>query len=74
MFDIDSAEERGGTSLSNATEANFALHLYRSFVQQIGHIASQTRVCIITPYSQQASLLRQTFARGLGNEYQQGLK
>ncbi len=57
--------------MSNATEANFALHLYRSLIQQVGHIASQSKVCVITPYSQQAALLRQTFARALGYEYQQ---
>lgn len=28
-------------------------------------------MCIITPYSQQATLLRQTFLRGLGHDYHQ---
>ena len=74
VFDIDSAEERGGTSLSNSTEAHFALHLYRSLVHHVGHIASQSRVCIITPYSQQAALLRQIFIQGLGHEYQQRIE
>jgi senataxin len=69
IFDVDSAEERGGTSLANSTEANFALHLYRSLAKEAGHIATQSRVCIITPYSQQAALLRRTFSQGLGHEY-----
>jgi len=69
IFDVDSSEERGGTSLANSTEANFALHLYNSLVRETGHIATQSRVCIITPYSQQAALLRRTFSQGLGHEY-----
>ncbi len=70
IFDVDSSEERGGTSLANSTEANFALHLFNSLVKEVGHIATQSRVCIITPYSQQAALLRRTFSKGLGNDYE----
>ena len=67
---MDSSEERGGTSLANSTEANFALHLYKSLVKEAGHIRTQSRVCIITPYSQQAALLRRTFSQGLGHDYE----
>ena len=70
MFDLDSSEERGGTSLSNSTEANFALHLYNSLAREVGHVATQSRVCIITPYSQQAALLRRTFSNALGHDYE----
>lgn len=30
----------------------------------------QTKVCIITPYSQQVGVLRRCFSQGLGNDYQ----
>ena len=70
IFDVDSLEERDGTSLANSTEANFALHLYKTLEREAGHIVNQTRVCVITPYSQQVGVLRRCFTQGLGNDYQ----
>lgn len=67
---MDSREERGITSLSNTTEANFALHLYESLSVKTKNIINQTRVAIITPYSQQMNLLKRTFAYKLGPNYE----
>ena len=55
--------------MSNSTEAHFALHLYTSLVNGVGHIVNQQKVCIITPYSQQAAVLRRVFSHSLGPEY-----
>eukprot|EP00553_Chaetoceros_curvisetus_P003824 CAMPEP_0204613926 /NCGR_PEP_ID=MMETSP0717-20131115/1825_1 /ASSEMBLY_ACC=CAM_ASM_000666 /TAXON_ID=230516 /ORGANISM="Chaetoceros curvisetus" /LENGTH=355 /DNA_ID=CAMNT_0051626507 /DNA_START=26 /DNA_END=1093 /DNA_ORIENTATION=- len=71
VFDLDSSEERGGSSLRNSTEARFALQLYENLTKEFGIFVSTSKVAIITPYAQQASLLRQTFSQALGNEYQQ---
>uniref|UniRef100_A0A7S3QDL7 WW domain-containing protein n=1 Tax=Chaetoceros debilis TaxID=122233 RepID=A0A7S3QDL7_9STRA len=71
VFDLDSSEERGGSSLSNATEARFALQLYQNLTKEFGIFVSTSKVSVITPYAQQAALIRQTFAQALGSEYRQ---
>lgn len=68
-MDLDSKEERGGTSLSNSTEAQLALYLYKSLNSVTGGLSSQSRVAIITPYSQQSSLLKKTFRNALGDDF-----
>ena len=70
VLDLDSHEERGGTSLSNSSEARLALYLYSSLSKETENLSSQSRVAIITPYSQQASLLRRTFSSEFGPEYE----
>ena len=69
ILDLDSREERGGTSLSNSTEAELALHLYNSLNNVTGGLSSQSRVAIITPYSQQTKLLKNVFRNALGNDF-----
>lgn len=69
VLDLDSSEERGGTSLSNFAEAQLALHLYTSLSKETGGLSSQSRVAVITPYSQQAALLRRVFSQQLGPDY-----
>jgi len=70
MLDIDSKEERDGISLSNRDEAELVLHLYRTLDQESeGIVAAQTRVAIITPYSQQVSLLHRMFGEVYGDSY-----
>ena len=69
MLDLDSREERGGTSLMNSTEAHLAVHLYSSLRTLTQGLASQSRVAVITPYSQQVSLLRRYFRDSLGENY-----
>jgi len=40
-------------------------------LQQVTNgLSAQTRVAVITPYAQQANLLRKCFAESLGNEYE----
>lgn len=68
-MDLDSREERGGTSLSNSTEAELALHLYNSLNSVTGGLVSQSRVAIITPYSQQSNLLKRMFRNVMGNDF-----
>jgi len=74
IFDLDSREERGVTSLSNSTEARFALHLYESLASNTQYASNQTRVSIITPYSQQMSLLKRTFSTKLGPNYERAVE
>lgn len=68
-MDLDSKEERGGTSLSNSTEARLAVHLYSSLKEITRGVAAQSRVAVITPYSQQANLLKRYFCDLLGDEF-----
>ena len=55
--------------MSNSTEAQFALHLYTSLTKNVGHVVQQSKVSIITPYSQQATVLRRVFSQYLGPDY-----
>ena len=49
LLDLDSKEERGGTSLSNTAEAHLAVHLYASLRDVTNGLSTQTRVAVITP-------------------------
>lgn len=69
-MDLDSREERGGTSLSNSAEAHLAVELYVALRAVTEGLSAQSRVAVITPYAQQASLLRRYFGDLLGNSYQ----
>jgi len=69
MLDLDSKEERDGTSLSNRDEAELVLHLYRTIDQESEGLVAQTRVAVITPYSQQVSLLHRMFGEAYGASY-----
>jgi hypothetical protein len=69
VLDLDSKEERGGTSLSNSTEADLALFLYDSLKKISNGLSATSRVAVITPYSQQANLLRRKFGDLLGENY-----
>jgi senataxin len=69
VLDLDSKEERGGTSLSNSSEAHLAVHLYVSLKQITNGLCTKDRVAVITPYSQQAGLLRKCFGDLLGDDY-----
>lgn len=68
-MDLDSREERGGTSLANSSEAHLAVHLYSSLRDVTRGLSAQARVAVITPYSQQANLLRRYFRDLLGENY-----
>lgn len=70
MLDLDSKEERGGTSLANTDEARLAVHLYGQLRTLTGGLSAQSRVAVITPYSQQANLLRRLFSELLGPHYE----
>ena len=69
VLDLESKEERGGTSLSNSTEADLAVHLYESLKEISNGLSAASRVAVITPYSQQASVLRRKFSNLLGENY-----
>eukprot|EP00536_Pseudo-nitzschia_multiseries_P000276 jgi/Psemu1/178458/e_gw1.4.295.1 len=71
VLDLDSKEERGGTSLSNSTEADLAVYLYDSLKKITNGMSASSRVAVITPYSQQAGLLRRKFGDLLGKDYTQ---
>lgn len=68
VLDLDSKEERGGKSLANSFEAHLVVHLY-SYLKNITNFKDLGRVAVITPYSQQASLLRKQFNNLLGGNY-----
>ncbi len=69
VLDLDSKEERGGTSLANSTEADLAVYLYESLKEISNGLSATSRVAVITPYSQQANLLRRKFSALLGENY-----
>lgn len=69
VFNIDSSEEKYGSSLSNSLEAAFALQLFLMLKERFGNLISKSPIAIITPYSQQVSLLRRQFSRALGSEF-----
>ena len=68
MLDLDSKEERGGKSLSNSAEAHLVVHLY-SFLKEVASFQNLGRIAVITPYSQQAGLLKRLFSNLLGSNY-----
>ena len=70
MFDLNSKEHRDGTSLANKDEARLAVHLYAQVRQVTNGLSAQARVAVITPYAQQANLLRKCFHEALGPEYE----
>jgi senataxin len=69
MYDLDSKEERNGTSLSNKYEAKLAVQLYCTLDRVSDGLLVKTRVAIITPYSQQSSLLHRLFDEKYGPTY-----
>jgi len=70
IFDLDSKEEREGTSLANKSEAQLVLQLYRTLDRETDGLVAKSRVAIITPYSQQVSLLHRIFSERYGTTYQ----
>lgn len=69
VLDLESREERGGTSLSNSTEADLAVYLYEALKDISNGLSATSRVAVITPYSQQANILRRKFDNLLGENY-----
>ena len=70
ILDLDSKEERGGTSLSNMSEAKLAVFMYEQLKVHSRGLSASTKVAIITPYAQQCRLLRDLFADRLGPQYE----
>lgn len=73
ILDLESTEDRAGTSMANTAEAQLALHLFQNLRSATGGQLG-SRVAVITPYSQQAALLRRTFSSGLGSEYERSVE
>lgn len=69
IFDLDSKEERDGTSLSNKYEAKLVIQLYSTLERVSDGMLAKSRVAIITPYSQQSSLLHRLFEEKYGASY-----
>ena len=61
LLDLDSSEERGGTSLSNSAEAQLAVHLYSTLDKVTSGDLSKYKVAVITPYKEQISVLKRMF-------------
>lgn len=70
ILNLDSKEEKVGTSLSNPTEARLAVFLFEQLKQFSRGIATKSRIAIITPYAQQSRLLKQTFADSIGPDFE----
>jgi Superfamily I DNA and RNA helicases and helicase subunits len=66
ILDIESKEDKDGTSLSNKTEANLALHLF-SALRDTAQV--KTKIAILTPYQQQVGLLKRIFQDKYGLSY-----
>jgi len=47
VFDLESSEERGGTSLSNPAEAQLALHLFSNLKNGTDGLSTKTRVAVV---------------------------
>ena len=69
ILDLDSSEERGGTSLANPSEAQLCVSVYRQLQQASGGESAKSRVAVITPYAQQRRLLESLFREALGPDY-----
>ena len=69
ILDLDSTEDRTGTSLTNRREAELALQLYRTIDRETDGLLAKSRVAVITPYSQQCSLLKRMFEQNYGSSY-----
>jgi len=50
ILDLDSKEERGGTSLSNAAEVQLAVYLYHQLKELSRGLSTKSKVAVITPY------------------------
>lgn len=74
ILDLDSREERGGTSLSNTGEARLAVHLFEQLKYHTRGASIASRVAVITPYAQQCKLLRQYFTDCLGRNYRDSVE
>jgi senataxin len=48
VFDLESSEERGGTSLSNSAEAQLALHLFNNLRSGTNGLSTKSRVAIVS--------------------------
>ncbi|GAX14013.1 senataxin [Fistulifera solaris] len=70
ILDLDSKEERGGTSLANSAEARLCVYIYQQLKTLTRGLSTTTRVAIITPYAEQMRLLRKTFSNELGRNYE----
>ena len=69
ILNLDSREEKVGTSLSNPSEARLAVFLIEQLKQFSRGLSTKSRIAVITPYAQQSRLLQQTFADTLGQGY-----
>lgn len=74
ILDLDSKEERGGTSLSNLSEAKLAVYLYEQLKGLSGGLSTSSKVAVITPYAQQCRLLRRSFSDLLGPRYENSVE
>ncbi|KAL7548333.1 hypothetical protein ACHAWF_011620, partial [Thalassiosira exigua] len=48
VLDLESSEERGGTSLSNSAEAQFALHLFNNLKSGTNGLSTNSRVAVVS--------------------------
>lgn len=69
ILNLDSKEEKVGTSLSNPSEARLAVFLFEQLKQFSRGLSIKSRVAVITPYAQQSRLLQKTFSDSIGPDY-----
>jgi senataxin len=74
ILNLDSREEKAGTSMSNPAEAQLAVYLFQQLKQFSRGLSTKSRVAVITPYAQQSRLLKQTFADALGPTYDKAVE
>lgn len=74
ILDLDSKEERGGTSLSNLSEAKLAVYLYQQLKILSRGVSASSKVAVITPYAQQCKLLRMSFQDFLGPRFEDAVE
>ena len=69
IFNLDSNEQRSGTSLSNTAEATLALDLCLTLNRIAKKELENFSIAIITPYSQQLVTLKQMFKKKTNNDF-----
>ena len=50
VLDLESSEERGGTSLSNPAEAQLALHLFNNLKNGTNGLSTKSRVAVVSTH------------------------
>lgn len=74
IFNLDSNEQRSGTSLCNSAEARLALDLCLTLNRIAKKELENFRIAVITPYGQQLNILKKLFNKEKGSSFLQKIE